>query len=88
MSQLNAHVNTFIKYKKLNIEFSSKYSDWQSTHDVHPVSFSLTNMETDNFITKNFPSEWPKCLVYNIKIIPLTLVGYELMSLCSAHFQL
>ena len=51
-------------------------------------------METDNLITENFPSKWPKirvgkkikireifiqCLVFNKTIIPFTLVGYELM---------
>ena len=50
-------------------------------------------METDNFITVNSPSKSLKtrvvenrirdifiqCLVFNKTIIPLTLVGYELM---------
>ena len=47
-------------------------------------------METDNFITENFPLKlesveikiWDifiQCLVFNKTIISLTLVGYELM---------
>ena len=50
-------------------------------------------METDNYITEIFPQNGPKlelidnksrailihCLVFNKTIIPLTLVGYELM---------
>ena len=50
-------------------------------------------METNIFITENFSTKWPKtrvgrkysskyfyqCFVFNKTIIPLMLVGYELM---------
>ena len=57
-------------------------------------------METDNFITKTFPSDRPKTwvgenkiqdnLIRNKTVIPLTLVWYELMApirYLKAHIQ-
>ena len=56
-------------------------------------------MENNNFIMKHFPSKWPKlklikneirdifiqCLVFNKAIIPLTIVGYELLTADLVH---
>ena len=50
---LNVPILDFINCKTLDTEFL--ISDWLSTSGINPISYCLSNMETENVITEKFP---------------------------------
>ena len=95
---LYLYIYIYIKYQTLYIEFLVIWLALYSWYKSYILQFVQIWKLTKFFITENFPLKWLKTpvvenkiryifiqyLVFNKTIIPLPLVGYELMIATSA----